>query len=186
MALHFFLRSYLVRHDICVCFGGDMGKREGSKQPARGLSANFHMCASRHQSILTMCISMRNFGLCVCAFPPTRTRWHREASLPASTTNALPSLLLRMTARFYGWLDYVRKHSRALIVGKPRLRGIMASFAPPPFSLSTLERKERARRGEKREDGGKGVRCLGWRGRWMVLQTAEPDGTEPLSSLESQ
>lgn len=112
-------------------------------------------------------------------------RWHKKANLPASQT--LLNLLRSMTARL-GWLDYVRKHHRGLIVGKPRLRRITIYFAPPQFSfpeavfVCVCQSTGRVDDGDEAWGWEKGAMCARG-GRWMMLQTPEPDGTEPLSSL---
>lgn len=90
----------------------------------------------------------------ICKKGPGGMRRH-SFRLPLCTLiHTHTSSFRRMTARFYGWLDYVRKHCRALIVGKPRLRRIIIPFAPPLFSNFVWRGMK-----QEEEDGGKG-QCM--------------------------
>lgn len=107
--------------------------------------------------------------LCLCVCVSSHIVQVAWGGIPSSFHFKTDTSSLRwMTARFYGWLDYVRKHCRVLIVGKPRLRRIIIPFAPPLFSLCVCVGVW----GEWEEDGGKGAICVGWddaantRARW--------------------
>lgn len=111
----------------------------------------------------------------------------QEGKPSGFNTQTLLNFLRSMTSHL-GWLDYVRKHHRGLIVGKPRLWRITIYFAPPQFSFPEAvfvymcQSTGRVDDGDEAWGWEKGAMCARG-GRWMMLQTPEPDGTEPLSSL---
>lgn len=133
---------------------------------------NLYLCVSCVCGFVCMCVSSHMSG--AERFVKKMSRWHEEAFLPASTlyshthTHTHTSSFRRMTARFYGWLDYIRKHCTALIVGKPRLRRIIIPFAPPLFSNFVGD--ETGGR-----EWGKGAMHVGWgrEGEWCCKHQSQ-------------